>query len=212
MSESVACQNSYCEGVFTISEPPDPQAVCSVCGLTWDEAARAEDLANDEVSELHVAIDTDTHTHTEIKRWAGAQAVKRTPDKPGYWPDLLAWYKQFDKLKSQFDRLKSRSGGPRNETAWFGRVLELARTDPELHNRKQNYDPEKFLDWLECYVIEANNRAWPAHEDYDEGESLRVLAERTRQDPYLWDAFEAATRHLEPASPEVEQFLRLPSA
>ena len=72
--------------------------------------------------------------------------------------------------------------------------------------------PEKFLDWLECYVIEANNRAWPAHEDYDEGESLRVLAERTRQDPYLWDAFEAATRHLEPASPEVEQFLRLPSA
>ena len=199
MSESVACQNSYCKGVFTISEPPDPQAVCSVCGLTWDEAASAEDLANDEVSELHVATDTGT----EIKDWADVQVVTPPLDKPDERPKLLAWYKQFDELKSQ-------SGGPRKEKAWFGKVLALAKNDPELNNPDLRVQSVTFVGWFERYVIEANDRAWPRHDDYDEGEDLSVLAERTRQDHHLWDAFQAAIQHLEPPSPEFERFLRLP--
>ena len=206
MSESLRCQNSYCEGVFTISEPPDPQAVCSVCGLTWDKAARAEDLANDEAPGSHGPTEIDT----EIKRWANALAVTRPLDTPDERRTLLAWYKQFDRLKSQFDKLKSQYGGPRNIKIWFDKVFELAKTDPELRNLKQHYAPGKFVDWLESHVIEANDQAWPMHDHYDEGESLHVLVKRTRQDRDLWDAFEAATRDLEHASLEFERFLRLP--
>ena len=195
----MACQNSYCNGFFAVSESADPQALCSVCGMTWDEAARAEDLVNDKTPELHVATATDA----EIKDWANVQVVTPPLDNPKERPRLLEWYRQFDELKSQ-------SGGPRREKAWFGKVLALAKNDPELNNPALRFQSLTLARWFERYVIIANNQAWPAHDDYDEGESLRVLAERTRQDRPLWDAFEEAIRHLEHPSPDFERFLRFP--
>ena len=199
MSELVACQNSYCSGFFTVSESPDPEAVCSVCGMTWDEAARAEDLANQEAPGLHVATDTDT----ELKRWAHAQVMTPPIDYSKEQPKLLEWYKQFDELKSQ-------PGGPRKEKAWFEKVVAVAKNDPELNNPALRFQSVTFTRWLKRNVIEANNRAWPAHDDYDAGESLRWLVACTKQDRALWDACQAAIQDLEHPPPEVDRFLRFP--
>ena len=191
MSEVMSCPNPNCEGVLSVSSTQDAKSVCSVCHRTWDEAASIETDTRQIPPELHSSI------VTERARWAEAQVVAPRMDNPDDLTMLLEWYEQYDALKGRDVR--------------FEDAVELLKSDPELHNKKLRYEPLTFVSWLESYVIEANNRAWPAHEDYDEGESLRALMERARRDRDLWHGFHAAVQHLEHPSPEVARCLRFPT-
>ena len=139
----------------------------------------------------------------ERTRWGRAQVVELPIDNPGAG---LSWYRQFDELKKQYRVLK------RNPRLRYKKVLKLLRNDPELRNEDLRYASVGLVRWLKPLVIEANERAWPAHDDHDEGESLRALVERAQHDRPLWDAFQAAIQDLEYPPPDFERFLRLPFA
>ena len=192
MSEPLSCPDPDCDGVFTIPDAPGAKSLCSVCNLTWDRAADTAAPAVEKTPGLEGSMDT------ERARWADAQVRHPALDDRKERPKLLEWYKQFDVLK-------------RNPSLRYEKVLELLRNDPELHNDNLRYASATFVCWLKRFVIEANNRAWPAHDDYDEGESLRVLAARTYDDHPLRVAFQAAVQDLEQPSPDLAKVLCFPA-
>ena len=197
MSEPRPCPDPECEGVFTGPNTPDGLELCPVCTLTWDMVVDSLAIVRDYAPESEASI------AGERTLWARAQVVELPIDNRGAG---LKWYRQLEEFKKRDRVLK------RNPKRRYQMVLELVKKDPELRNRKLRYASVGLVPWLKHFVIEANERAWPAHDDYDEGKSLGALMEHAQHDRPLWDAFRAAIQDLEHPPPEVDRFLRLPSA
>ena len=195
MSEPRPCPDPDCEGVFTGPNTPDGLELCSVCTLTWDMVEDTLAIVRDYAPESEASI------AGERTLWAHTQVVESSIDNSDAG---LSWYRQFDEFKKRYSVLK------RNPRLRYKKVLELLRNDPELRNRELRYASVGLVPWLKRLVIEANERAWPAHDDYDEGKSLDALMEHAQHDRPLWDAFRAAIQDLEHSPPEVDRFLRFP--
>ena len=195
MSEPRPCPDPDCEGVFTGPNTPDGLELCSVCTLTRDMVVDSLAIVRDYAPESEASI------AAERTFWARAQVVELPIDNRDAG---LKWYRQFEEFKKRYPVLK------RNPRLRYKRVLGLLKNDPELRNRKLRYASVGLVPWLKRLVIEANERAWPAHDDYDEGESLRALVECAQHDCPLWDAFQAAIQDLEHPPPDFERFLRFP--